>query len=784
MAQELLFTSAPKGLKPGSSGPCIVLMTNSMPPLLMQRLEALSGYAPAHDGQAPIVSLSHVLVDMNGMRRHVVSRVADAGTDHAGRPNRIAHHLVLHGEELGLAGPSWLAQQPVFRTAWDGITAYLEGEAWLPEGPAQPVHVCANWKTVAGDAGWAGVVAEAALAPSPKPVWIIHRRSVPVLALLDEVLSIVPTRERWKVTFSTHFTQPMPGAECTVRFCLAGSDAAQASRHGDGLVIDLAAPGLLDRAGGLVAVARTGRAASAAQPAAPAPVTPVDLEPERRGKRVVPMLDTKPATRIDPSKRQASMPALDVGGDSVDQSPSGASSTRRGFGPVPWLPWAVALAVTAWAAIVTIRLMRQEPAAPTAAPLAEITPVDGERDAMRGRIIELEQAAAAATSEKRDLEARISELEAAAERSREALAEFEARTAERERSAAPAPQVVEPPAVDGSSPDASSTEPADGAVARDSVLKRPQPASGAQRLGDAAGSSIELQWPTGAITDLAWSGNAIVQRAGGKPLATLDLADGGVVWTWDALQLPALAADAVEGILDAVTAATIRIDGAQASVRIDPRIMTLPVQRKALVPKPIDLRSTLRLPWSGAIMVQTQDGPVTVEPGRSAEVGVADELGTRGMLVVALATRGDRVSFSFVPDAALDQEAARRRLTEATAASELMGLVAEHDALVRAQPGKPRKGIGTPKGRDAYEGYLARHPLIAEKIVAFRAQGMDDLKDQIARDVLAAADELEAARGGVARGDALRARWPGAVAEIAPRGGQGFALVRVEATGP
>ena len=445
MAQELLFTSAPKGLKPGSSGPCIVQMSDSMPPLLMQRLEAISVHRAVGDGQDPIPSLSHVLVDMNGMRRHVVSRVAHAGTDHAGRPNRLAHHLVLHGEELGLGGPAWLVQQPVFKTAWDGRVAYLEGEAWLPEGPTQPVHVCANWKTVAGDAGWAGVVAEAALAPSPKPVWIIHRRNVPVLALLDEVVSVVPPRERWKITFSTQFTQPLPSAECTIRFCLAGSDAAHAALHAEGVVLDLSSPGRLERSGGLVAVARSGRAAAASQAPAATTVAPVALEPERRGKRVVPMLETKAPTRIDPAQRQASMPAIDVGGDSMDQGPA-TSTTRssRGLRAVPWLPWVVALLVTAWAAIATIKIIKTEAPAPNAAPLAEITPTDAERDGLRARVDELEAQLRSAKESKAALEARVGELDQRASRDRAAIVELESRLAAAEGTDRPSRPGAEP----------------------------------------------------------------------------------------------------------------------------------------------------------------------------------------------------------------------------------------------------------------------------------------------------------------------------------------------------
>ena len=775
MAQELLFTSAPKGLKPGSSGPCIVQMSDSMPPLLMQRLEAISVYRVVGDGQEPIPSLSHVLVDMNGMRRHVVSRVAHAGTDHAGRPNRLAHHLVLHGEELGLGGPAWLVQQPVFKTAWDGRVAYLEGEAWLPEGPTQPVHVCANWKTVAGDAGWAGVVAEAALAPSPKPVWIIHRRSVPVLALLDEAVSVVPPRERWRITFSTQFTQPLPSAECTIRFCLAGTDAAHAALHAEGVVLDLSSPGRLERSGGLVAVARSGRAAAASQAPAATTVAPVALEPERRGKRVVPMLETKAPTRIDPAQRQASMPAIDVGGDSMDQGPQ-TSTSRSGLRAVPWLPWVVALLVTAWAAIATIKIITTEAPAPNAAPLAEITPTDAERDGLRARIDELQTQLRSANESKAALEARVGELDQRASRDRAAIVELESRLAAAEGTDRPSRPGAEPNADAAAAP---------STVAKvDASLKRPQAASGEQRIGVVGGATISIAWPDGADVSLAWLDGAISQRSSGKRLAELRLIDGSATWTWDAIELPALSGEALESILDTVTAAAIMVDGQQAATRIDPRTLTLQVQRKALVPKASDLRTTLRLPWSGAITVHSQDGPQTVEPGRSAAVNVSDELGTRGVLTVELASRGDRAAFTFTPDAALDQDATRRRLAEATQANEVITLVREHDRLVREQPAKARKNLGTPKSRDAYEAYLAKHPLIAEKIVVYRAQGLDDLKDQLERDSTAAAADVKAATSAAARGDALRARWPKAFAEIAPRGGQGFVLLCIEAVGP
>lgn len=793
MAQELLFTSAPKGLKPGSSGPCVVLVSLSMPPLLMQRLESLSGYRMPHDGLPPIESLSHTLVDMNGMLRHVVSRVASNGFDHAKRPNRLAHHLVLHSEELGLAGPAWLVQQPIFRKEWDGTVAQVDGEVWLPEGPPQPVHLCAAWQTVTGDAGWAGLVAEAALAPAPKPVWIIHRRSVPVINLLDEVLAIVPAKDRWKITFNTHFTQPVNDAQCTLRFCLAGSEAAHAATHAEGMVINLASPGRLERTGGLLSVARSGRASAASQAPATTRVAPVALEPERKGQHVVPMLGRKAPTRIVPGDGHAPMAAVDVGAESRDETPP--PRPRRPL-PVPPLPWVVAIGVTIWAAAVTIRLLMQDHAAPTARALTDITPSDEERDGLRARVGELEIAARDATTLADAFKARVSELEASLAKERASVASLSAEVAAQEAALAAAnaqrtapdpvasqgtgseePVAVSPPAGGGND----AAAPSD--VAQTTILKRPQAASGSQRLGAVAGGAIELAWPKDAESVLQWSGDGVVQRATGKRIASLSLTDGSALWEWDGVVLSGLSGDAVESAVDTVAAASWLVDGTPAPVRIDARTVVMQVPRRSLVSKAFDLRSPVRLPWPGSVSVRGQDGTITIEPGSSGEVPVADELGLRGVLVLTLTPKGDRLEASFVPDPGLDQDATRKRLTAAREKAIELALVKEQDALLRGQPAKPKRSVGTAKGRDAYDAFLARHPDIAEKIQRYRTQGLDDLTRQIDTETAAAAAELESAETAVAKADELRAKWPGAIAEVAPRGGQAFVMLRVEATG-
>jgi hypothetical protein len=48
LSQEILYTSAPQGLKPGSRGFCTVVSTSGMAKNLAERLESLSGYRHAY----------------------------------------------------------------------------------------------------------------------------------------------------------------------------------------------------------------------------------------------------------------------------------------------------------------------------------------------------------------------------------------------------------------------------------------------------------------------------------------------------------------------------------------------------------------------------------------------------------------------------------------------------------------------------------------------------------------------------------------------------------------
>src|SRR3954449_4265343 len=110
MKLELMYTSATRGLLPGTSGFCTVAMTRGMPKLLAEKLEALSGYRqlyPPLDARAANnpVTFAHHLLPWAGKTVHVVSRIGAAGLDYSERANKFAHHVVLEPEDLPQAGP-------------------------------------------------------------------------------------------------------------------------------------------------------------------------------------------------------------------------------------------------------------------------------------------------------------------------------------------------------------------------------------------------------------------------------------------------------------------------------------------------------------------------------------------------------------------------------------------------------------------------------------------------------------------------------------------------------
>ena len=241
MIHELLYTShSGKGLRQGSGGGfCTVLSSEGMANNLAMTLERLSGYKhpfDLHDARSKSnpVNYRSVMIRVGGISYYVLSRVADARAEHTGRSNKLAHHVAISGYNLPRGGPTWMfLQSQCFRETWDGevkIVAALD-EAIFPR-PDIPAQVCSQWQAVAGDAGWAGEIADWLIAHrGQKPISIIIPLGTDALGLANEVFSLIPPDKRWEISFSTYFTSLAPGTTCDLRFLLNDTKEAEQLRR-------------------------------------------------------------------------------------------------------------------------------------------------------------------------------------------------------------------------------------------------------------------------------------------------------------------------------------------------------------------------------------------------------------------------------------------------------------------------------------------------------------------------------------------------------------------------
>ncbi|MDG2013861.1 MAG: hypothetical protein P8J33_10165, partial [Pirellulaceae bacterium] len=164
MIEELIYTSVPKGLKPGTKGYCTVAASQGMAQNLARLLESLSGYrhvftAGSSEAVNNPVNHSYLTANVGGKKYSVVSRVSDTALDYSGRSNKLAHHIVFDASDRPAAGPAWLlGRDELFRKSWQGDPQYLSPRS-LPQGSV-PLSRCNYWEQIAKDAGWAGELAK------------------------------------------------------------------------------------------------------------------------------------------------------------------------------------------------------------------------------------------------------------------------------------------------------------------------------------------------------------------------------------------------------------------------------------------------------------------------------------------------------------------------------------------------------------------------------------------------------------------------------------------------
>jgi hypothetical protein len=215
-----------------------------MPLNLATKLESLSGYRHLYPSGTPDASknpvgFSHLRFMVGGRHVSVLSRISDYGLDYSQRTNKLAHHIIVDAP-LPACGPAALLAEPgVMRDHWDGQCVNVPSPPAMPILSSEP-RICRKWEAITGDAGWGGVVAQAWLSASPRPVFIIfaEHQSRELLGLMEESIALLPTNKRWQATFSTYVTTLPPDVDCRVRCVVAGSDEARMA-IARGTVIDL-----------------------------------------------------------------------------------------------------------------------------------------------------------------------------------------------------------------------------------------------------------------------------------------------------------------------------------------------------------------------------------------------------------------------------------------------------------------------------------------------------------------------------------------------------------------
>ena len=213
MPQQLIYTSAQRGLVAGRSGHCTVARSAAMREALMLQLEKLSYYQhlSLSGGQERQIYSCRVL-DIRGSRFHVLSRIQDAGLDFTNRTNFLAHHLVFTPEEI-----RQFSSPPVILRSWSGWVKtwnqepqMLENEDW--SGLANIFGVVSvpaiTWQQVTGDAvnGYGLLDSRSGIA-----FRVDNLSEEQILALFAESLELLELRDprrdfrltSWQYTFTT-----------------------------------------------------------------------------------------------------------------------------------------------------------------------------------------------------------------------------------------------------------------------------------------------------------------------------------------------------------------------------------------------------------------------------------------------------------------------------------------------------------------------------------------------------------------------------------------------------
>lgn len=234
MPRELIYTAADEGIDGLRGCLCYAGASNDAlsNKLLLQNLLAINNYQELYKAGNPKahsnpIGFSHYRFNAGVRDCSVLSRIGPAPL-YANRTNFIAHHVILDdldvAKDKAKAGPAWAINNFKFRDHWSPQIGRLDTQR-MAIGSLEP-QICNYWKSIVGDAGWAGWLAERA--QSGKPITVLYPTGLDPLALIQEAIALLPEYQRWNITFSTYYTLGGRGPNCTLRFIPLDADSLAA----------------------------------------------------------------------------------------------------------------------------------------------------------------------------------------------------------------------------------------------------------------------------------------------------------------------------------------------------------------------------------------------------------------------------------------------------------------------------------------------------------------------------------------------------------------------------
>lgn len=160
MACQLIYTSAPRLLDAGRTGFGTVARSRSLGSALTAALERISTFSRTTGTEGTRRIFAYRQITLGASNFHILTSIADSGSDYTGRTNHTAHHLVLTEQDVDdlrlhtdftPAGLSLaLERQAFWKTEWTNNPELLEDDTpWKPAAPATS-GVPSLWESLTG----------------------------------------------------------------------------------------------------------------------------------------------------------------------------------------------------------------------------------------------------------------------------------------------------------------------------------------------------------------------------------------------------------------------------------------------------------------------------------------------------------------------------------------------------------------------------------------------------------------------------------------------------------